>query len=123
MRTALKDFAQEQLDNVLESLNNDGAANAIRKSVQVLIGDGADVEEDRVPAAPPRAAYRDEDGGLVNVKAADLYHLVNEARMMIRLAREGKTPSQDKRAPLCRAIKAVKAQQGGKIRKPHGIRD
>lgn len=61
------------------------------------------------------------DTDTVEVSYGDLWRLVNRSRMMIRLAREGKVPSQEKRAPLCRAIKTLKQQ--GAIRKPRNVRD
>ena len=61
------------------------------------------------------------DGDTVEVTYGDLWRLVNRSRKMIRFAREGKVPTMDQRAPLCRAIKTLKQQ--GAVRKPHNPKD
>lgn len=62
-----------------------------------------------------------DDNETVEVTAGDLWRLVNRSRKMIRLARQGKVPSMEARAPLCKAIKALKQQ--GLVRKPRNVRD
>ncbi len=74
----------------------------------------------------PRIGREVEDDGtredtLLAVPAGDLWRLVNRSRKMIRLAREGKIPDMNGRAPLRDAIRALKAQ--GLVRKPHNLRD
>lgn len=64
-------------------------------------------------------APADED--LVEVTCGDLWRLVNRSRKMIRLARQGKIPDMEQRAPLCRVIKTLKQQ--GAIQKPRNPRD
>ena len=61
------------------------------------------------------------DDDIVEVSAGDLWRLINRSRKMIRLAREGKVPSMEARAPLCRAIKALKQQ--GLVKKPRNPRE
>lgn len=75
-----------------------------------------DVAEVKIPEANGVAADT-----LVQVSSGDLWKLVNRSRKMIRLAREGRVPSMEARAPLCRAIKAIKAQ--GLAKKPYNLRD
>lgn len=97
-------------------------ADAVNDVVDQLRDAPADV-----PQAAQEAAGREvdedapNDDDIVEVTSGDLWRLVNRARKMIRLAREGKVPSMDQRAPLCRAIKALKAQ--GVVKKPRNPRD
>lgn len=89
------------------------------------------VDQLRDAADAPQAAQAavgrevDEDApdadDTVEVSAGDLWKLVNRARKMIRFAREGKVPSMDQRAPLCRSIKALKEQ--GLVKKPRNLKD
>jgi hypothetical protein len=78
------------------------------------------------PAAQPVAAAQlnpaprgPNANTMVQVPAGDLWRLANRARKMIRLAREGKVPNQQTRAPLCKALKTLKAQ--GVLKKPYNI--
>lgn len=104
-------------------------ANAMDRFSQ-LISDLADELRDdvAVPAAAPIGVGRevDYDGDtaedtILQVPAGDLWRLVNRSRKMIRLAREGKIPDMNGRAPLRDAIRALKAQ--GLVRKPHNLHD
>ena len=115
-------------------MKNQNVANVLEKFAD-LVGtladelreagqdDGADVAvagrevEDR----GPRKAAGVSATEMVQVSRGDLWRLVNRARKMIRLARQGKVPNQDDRAPLCRSIKTLKAQ--GLVRKPYDLRD
>ena len=97
-------------------------------SIQDLVEELRDAADQ--PDAAPEAAqarvgrevdYNTSEDTVLEVKAGDLWRLVNRSRKMIRLAREGKIPNMEARAPLCRAIKALKQQ--GLVRKPHDLRD
>lgn len=107
----------EQLADVLA---NFGAA------ISDVVDQLRDAAED-APQAQPAAVGREvdadapNDDDIVEVSAGDLWRLVNRSRKMIRLARQGKVPSQENRAPLCRAIKALKQQ--GLVKKPRNPRD
>lgn len=73
------------------------------------------VEDGPAPAAQREVEDEVDLGGLtpdsdVTVNIGDLWKVVNGARYMVRMAREGKVPSQDQRNPLNRAIKALKAE-------------
>lgn len=109
----------EVMDRFADSIHNfaeelrDGAADAAFNDPEPQVEEAVGRE---VPAADAPA-----DGDTVEVTYGDLWRLVNRSRKMIRLAREGKVPSMDTRAPLCRAIKALKQQ--GAVRKPRNVRD
>lgn len=96
-------------------------------SIQDVVDELRDAGQDQAaPAAAQGGAGREVDydtseDTVLEVKAGDLWRLVNRSRKMIRLAREGKIPNMEARAPLCRAIKALKQQ--GLVRKPHDLRD
>lgn len=100
---ALERFAETIADiaNDLRDGDGDVAAPAAQR----------EVEDPDAPA----------DGDTVEVSYGDLWRLVNRSRKMIRLAREGKVPTMDQRAPLCRAIKTLKQQ--GVVKKPRNPRD
>ena len=85
--------------------------------------DGHEVDDDAPPAnvVNLNQAKGPAEDAMLQVSAGDLWRLVNRSRKMIRLARQGKIPSMEGRAPLCRAIKALKAK--GLVRKPHNLRD
>ncbi len=115
----------EVLERLADAIN--AAADNLRDA-----GDGGDYA-DQPEAAVGREVDDDNYGHrdttdrntseatMLAVPAGDLWRLVNRTRKMIRLAREGKIPDMDKRAPLCRAIKALKQQ--GLVRKPYDLRD
>lgn len=100
-------------------------ADAVNEIVDELQNDpgqdqgGHEVEFNEAPKV--RVADGPDANALVQVPAGDLWKLVNRSRKMIRLAREGKVPSMETRAPLCRAIKAIKAL--GLAKKPYNLRD
>jgi hypothetical protein len=96
----------EAIQDVVDQLRN-GAADAPQAA-------GARVGREVDADAP-------NDDDIVEVKAGDLWRLVNRSRKMIRLAREGKIPSMESRAPLCRSIKTLKQQ--GLVKKPRNVRD
>lgn len=99
--------------DLAEEIRDGGGQDAADAGQEVEFNDG--------PAAAPAKADGPDASGLVQVSYGDLWKLVNRSRKMIRLAREGKVPSMEARAPLCRAIKAIKAQ--GVNKKPHNHRD
>jgi hypothetical protein len=102
-------------------VNNQRLADVLTDLVDVLRNqqDVPQAAEARVGREVDADAPNDDD--IVEVSAGDLWRLVNRSRKMIRLAREGKIPSMEGRAPLCRAIKALKQQ--GAVRKPRNLRD
>lgn len=108
-------FAVVISDMAYELRNNDADDNNAKI--------GREVEDDE--RGPDAAAARNNDDpdadALLQVRAGDLWLLVNRTRKMIRLAREGKVPNLEARGPLCRSIKALKA--AGLVKKPHNIRD
>lgn len=111
------------------------ALEAFSESIQDIVANHRDggekpawnqVKGDFEPASAARREVEADpdapaDDDTVEVSYGDLWRLVNRSRKMIRLAREGKVPSQEQRAPLCRAIKALKGQ--GVVQKPRNPRD
>lgn len=85
--------------------------------------DSGDDADDGIDALAGREVEHNDttEDTILQVPAGDLWRLVNRSRKMVRLAREGKIPSMEARAPLCRAIKALKQQR--LVRKPHNPRD
>ena len=69
-------------------------------------GVGHEVDFDEAPKVDLGDLTPDSN---VEVNIADLWRAVNGARYMVRMAREGKIPTMDQRAPLNRALKALKA--------------
>ncbi len=73
-------------------------------------------DDDQINPAPHGREIEEVDlDGLtpdsdVDVNIGDLWRLVNGARYMVRMAREGKVPTMDQRGPLDRAIKTLKAE-------------
>lgn len=101
------------------------ALEAFSESIQDIVANLRDGGDDVAAPAAQREVEADPDAPAddetVEVTYGDLWRLVNRSRKMIRLAREGKVPSQEQRAPLCRAIKALKGQ--GVVQKPRNPRD
>ncbi len=96
-------------------------ADAVNDVVDQLRDDAVapQAAEARVGREVDADAPNDDD--IVEVSAGDLWRLVNRSRKMIRLAREGKIPDMEGRAPLCRSIKALKQQ--GVVKKPRNLKD
>lgn len=107
------------------------ALERFAETIADIANDLRDGGEDKAPepwqgaTAPAEREVEDPDapadGDTVEVSYGDLWRLVNRSRKMIRLAREGKVPTMDQRAPLCRAIKTLKQQ--GAVKKPRNPRD
>lgn len=113
----------------MDALQLAAALDAFREAINDIVDqlrDAADAPQ-AAQAAPQARVGREvdpdapEDGDTVEVSAGDLWRLVNRARKMIRFARQGKVPSMEQRAPLCRVIKALKQQ--GLVKKPRNLRD
>lgn len=102
----MKDALRAFLDRVEDAIGD----------LRVEMDDG-DVgrEVDHDAAGPARRPGVTSDT-LVQVRADELFLLVNRARKMIRLAREGKVPNMEQRKPLRDIIRAIKAR--GLIQKP-----
>ncbi len=102
-------------------MDNQRLANVLEDLVELLR------DQQDAPQAAQAAVGREvdadapNDDDIVEVTAGDLWRLVNRSRKMIRFAREGKVPSMEQRAPLCRAIKALKEQ--GAVQKPRNPKD
>ena len=133
-----RDLAQATFNNLVEDLPA-GVGSVLQDCLAVLSegngdqGDfgGNDPDDDQefvgfAPADAP-APYAPRQGlqadTILNVRADDLWALVNQSRRMVRLAREGKVPNQEQRGPLNRAIKAIKGKHGLSKRKPAGYVD
>lgn len=89
---AIKDVVADLRDNA-----DHGGPDAAEAAPQ-----GYEVEEVDLDGLTP-----DSD---VDVNIGNLWRLVNGARYMVRMAREGKIPTIDQRGPLDRALKALKAE-------------
>ncbi len=102
-------------------MDNQKLASALEALVEALRGDG---DAPSVHADDAAVALGGGEGDvastdIVEIEAGTLWLLINRARKMIRLAREGKVPSQQDRAPLCDVIKAIK--DDGLAVKPYDI--
>lgn len=97
------------------------AVNNVVDELRDNAGDDADAPVARVGREVKAKETGFSEDDIFEVRNGDLWRLVNRARKMIRLAREGKVPSQNDRAPLCRSIKTLKNQ--GLVNKPDDLRD
>lgn len=80
-----------------------------------LVNDLRDDAPDQAAAPAQREVEEIDIGDLtpdsdVEVNIGNLWRVVNGARYMVRMAREGKVPNMDQRGPLDRALKALKAE-------------